>query len=51
MQYLDEFGISVSGTKGEGFETVHFTLSKFNTPEEIDYVIDNLSAIYERISY
>jgi len=51
IHYLDESGISVSGKSHSRFETIHFTFSKYNTPEEIDYVIDHLSGIYERVSY
>ena len=46
LQYLDDYHISVSGTSENGFDVVHFSLSKYNTPEEIDYVFDKLSSIY-----
>ncbi|SDR87594.1 cysteine desulfurase [Mucilaginibacter mallensis] len=51
QQYLDECEISVSGKIESGFEIIYFTFSKLNTLEEIDYVVDNLSAVFARINY
>jgi cysteine desulfurase len=50
QQYLDEQQVSVGGSNEPGFDIIHFSFSKLNTPEEIDYVTDNLTSLYERVS-
>lgn len=49
--YLDESHVSVAGINEPGFDIIHFSFSKLNTPEEIDYVTDNLTSLYERVNY
>lgn len=66
LRCLDEYGISVSGGSAcssgssshvlsalgvdAGRDTIRFSFSKFNTPEEINYAAGKLAAIYQLIA-
>ncbi|MDB5011285.1 MAG: cysteine desulfurase [Mucilaginibacter sp.] len=50
IQYLDDYHISVSSKSNSDSDLVHFSLSKFNTIQELDYVFEKLLTIYERVS-
>lgn len=47
LEYLEEYHIAVSGNNNAIAVTIHFSLSKYNTAEEIDYVVEVLSSVYK----